>query len=171
VSLPIRTEAQLRQRQERGQLTVRAAAEFRNLVEKTSLEEAYAHTDVVVAADACFTDQASLHVGLGPTDPPIRLRAAQLAGVSASCGHGSTDFMLPMGGGLAEPARHGGAQVLGALLAGQAFPSRPLATERSSIPAGNSTPSSAWSASPPGACCCTGALAKTGWWPPAAPKA
>jgi hypothetical protein len=34
VSLPIRTEAQLRQRQERGQLTVRAAAEFRDLVEK-----------------------------------------------------------------------------------------------------------------------------------------
>jgi uncharacterized protein (DUF39 family) len=77
---------------------------------------------VVVAADACFTDQASLHVSLGPTDPPIRLRSAQLAGVSAGCGHGSTDFMLPMGGGLAEPARHGGAQVLGALLAGASVP-------------------------------------------------
>ena len=122
MSLPIRTEAQLRQRQERGQLTVRAAAEFRELVEKAGLEEAYALTDVVVAADACFTDQASLHLSLGPTDPPIRLRSAQLAGVSVGCGHGSTDFLLPMGGGLAEPARHGGAQVLGALLAGASVP-------------------------------------------------
>ena len=122
MSLPIRTEAQLRQRQERGQLTVRAAAEFRELVEKAGLEEAYALTDVVVAADACFTDQASLHLSLGPTDPPIRLRSAQLDGVSVGCGHGSTDFLLPMGGGLAEPARHGGAQVLGALLAGASVP-------------------------------------------------
>ena len=122
MSLPIRTEAQLRQRQERGQLTVRAAAEFRELVAKAGLEEAYALTDVVVAADACFTDQASLHLSLGPTDPPIRLRSAQLAGVSVGCGHGSTDFLLPMGGGLAEPARHGGAQVLGALLAGASVP-------------------------------------------------
>ena len=171
MSLPTRTEAQLRQRQEQGQLTVRAAAEFRDLVVKAGLEEAYARTDVVVAADACFTDQASLLLSLGPTDPPIRLRSAQLAGVSASCGHGSTDFMLPMGGGLAEPARHGGAQVLGPCCRGQVFPSLPLATARPSIPAANSTPSSAWSASPPGACCCTGALAKTGWWPSAAPKA
>lgn len=122
MSLPIRTEAQLRHRQERGELTVRVAAEFRHLVEKAGLEEAYALTDVVVAADACFTDQASLHLSLGPTDPPIRLRSAQLAGVSAGCGHGSTDFMLPMGGALAEPARHGGAQVLGALLAGASVP-------------------------------------------------
>ena len=122
MSLPIRSEAQLRHRQERGQLQVRAAAEFRLLVEDAGLEEAYANTDVVVAADACFTDQASLHLGLGPTDPPIRLRSAQIAGVSAGCGHGSTDFMLPIGGGLAEPGRHGGAQVLGALLAGATVP-------------------------------------------------
>lgn len=122
MSLPIRTEAQLRHRQERGQLQVRAAAEFRQFVAEAGLEEAYACTDVVVAADACFTDQASLHVSLGPTDPPIRLRSAQLAGVNAGCGHGSTECMLPMGGGLAEPARQGGAQVLGALLAGATVP-------------------------------------------------
>ena len=122
MSLPIRTEGQLRQRQERGELRVRAAAEFRELVEHVGLAEAYASTDVVVAADASFTDQASLHVSLGPTDPPIRLRSAQLAEVSAGCAHGSTELLLPMGGGLGEPARQGGAQVLGALLAGATVP-------------------------------------------------
>ena len=79
-SLPERSEAELLQRQRRGLLRVRLAAEYRNLVREQGLAAAYQDTDVVVAANAEFTDQASLHLGLGPTDPPIRLRDPQLDG-------------------------------------------------------------------------------------------
>lgn len=117
---PPRSEAELRRKQERGQLQVRAAADFRSLVQHAGLAEAYAATDVVVAADAGFTDQASLHLSLGPTDPPIRLRAGQLAGVAGLAGCGSGELVLPIGTGLADAM--GGAQLLGALLAGRALP-------------------------------------------------
>jgi uncharacterized protein (DUF39 family) len=111
-SLPERSEAELRERQRRGRLRVRAAAEFRQLVEQVGLGEAYADTDVVVAANAEFTDQASLHLGLGPADPPIRLREPQLGGVAALASGGAGDLVLPIGGG--------GARVLAELLAGRA---------------------------------------------------
>jgi uncharacterized protein (DUF39 family) len=117
---PPRSEAELRQKQERGQLQVRAAAEFRSLVQHAGLAEAYAATDVVVAADAGFTDQASLLLSLGPTDPPIRLRAGQLAGVAGLAGCGSGELVLPIGGGLGDAP--GGAELLAALLQGRALP-------------------------------------------------
>ena len=118
--LPPRQEAELRCKQERGQLQVRAAADYRSLVQQAGLAEAYAATDVVVAADAGFTDQASLLLSLGPTDPPIRLRAGQLAGVQGLAGCGSGELVLPIGGGLGDAP--GGAQLLAALLEGQALP-------------------------------------------------
>jgi len=116
--LPPRSEQELRERQRRGQLRVRVAAAFRRLVAEVGLAEAYAATDVVVAADAGFTDQASLLLHLGPTDPPIRLREPQLAGVEALAGGAGSDLVLPIGGG-ADGGRPGGAQVLAALLAGR----------------------------------------------------
>ena len=119
-SPPPRSEAQLRRRQSRGELRVCTAAVFRERVAQAGLEAAYADTDVVVAADAGFTDQASLLLTLGPTDPPMRLRDALLAGVRALAGSGSGELMLPIGGGLGEPARFSGAQVLAALLDGEA---------------------------------------------------
>jgi uncharacterized protein (DUF39 family) len=116
MTLPPRSEAQLQRRQSDGDLRVRSGVEFRALVAAEGLEAAYATTDVVVAANAEFTDHASLELNLGPTDPPIRIREARLNGVSALGGAGS--ISLPIGGGLREPLRQGGAQVLGALLAG-----------------------------------------------------
>lgn len=116
-----RSETQLRERQRAGELRVRSAADFRALVRERGLEQAYAITDVVVAADAGFTDQASLHLSLGPTDPPIRLREARLGGVQGLASGGAGELVLPVGGGLGEPARHSGAQLLGALLAGGAL--------------------------------------------------
>ena len=94
---PPRQEAELRLKQQRGQLQVRAAADFRSLVLQAGLAEAYASTDVVVAADAGFSDQASLLLSLGPTDPPIRLRDGQLAGVAGLAGCGSGELVLPIG--------------------------------------------------------------------------
>ncbi len=107
---PGRSEAELLERQRRGRLRVRSAAAFRQLVRSTGLPEAYASTDVVVAANAEFTDQASLHLSLGPTDPPIRLRDPQLGGVAALAAGGGSDLVLPISGG--------GARVLAELLAG-----------------------------------------------------
>ena len=117
---PPRSEAQLRRRQSRGELRVCTAAVFRERVVQAGLAAAYADTDVVVAAEAGFTDQASLLLTLGPTDPPMRLREALLGGVRALAGSGSGELLLPIGGGLGEPARFSGAQVLAALLAGEA---------------------------------------------------
>lgn len=114
-----RSEADLRDRQGRGQLRVSTALAFRQQVAAEGLEAAYASTDVVVASTAEFTDQASLVLNLGPSDPPIRIRRFQLDGVGGWGGHGSTDLVVPIGGGLVDPLRRGGAQVLAALLAGQ----------------------------------------------------
>jgi uncharacterized protein (DUF39 family) len=119
-ALPPRDEASLLRRQREGRLRVRLAAEWRALVAEVGLADAYAETDVVVAADAGFTDQGSLHLHLGPTDPPIRLREASLGGVAAQAGGGAADLVIPIGGGLAEGSRRGGAQVLADLLAGGA---------------------------------------------------
>ena len=116
-----RSEADLRDRQGRGQLRVSTALAFRQQVAAEGLEAAYASTDVVVASTAEFTDQASLVLNLGPSDPPIRIRRFQLDGVGGWGGHGSTDLVVPIGGGLVDPLRRGGAQVLAALLAGQAL--------------------------------------------------
>ena len=100
--------------QERGELQVRTAAHYRQLVEQVGLAEAYAATHVVVAAEALFTDQASLQLSLGPTDPPIRLRDLRLANVRALASGGPGELALPIGAG--------GAQVLAALLAGERVP-------------------------------------------------
>lgn len=121
-SCPPRTAAALRQRQERGDLRVRPASDYRQLVRSQGLAAAYAATDVVVAADAGFTDQGSLHLSLGPTDPPIRLRSLQLDGVEGLASGGPGELVLPLGGGLAEPQRRSGAQLLAALLHGEALP-------------------------------------------------
>jgi uncharacterized protein (DUF39 family) len=117
--LPPRDGESLRERQRQGRLRVRLAADWRALVAAVGLAEAYAETDVVVAADAGFSDQASLHLHLGPTDPPIRLRDASLGGIPVQAGGGGADLVLPIGGGLAEGNRRGGAQVLAELLEGK----------------------------------------------------
>jgi uncharacterized protein (DUF39 family) len=121
MSLPARSESGLRQRQRRGQLRVRAAAEFRRLVREAGLAEAYDTTDVLVAANADFTDQGSLHLNIGPSDPPIRFRDVQLGGLGAQSGGSGGDLVLPIGGGLGEAQRQGGAQLLGRLLGGEAL--------------------------------------------------
>jgi len=116
--LPPRSIEELQERQRRGRLRVRAAAAFRALVAAEGLADAYGATDVVVAADAPFSDQASLVLNLGPTDPPIRLREPQLGGVGALAGGAGSDLVLPIGSGPQAP-RGGGAQVLASLLAGE----------------------------------------------------
>ena len=113
-SLPDRTEAELQERQRRGDLQVRTAAAYRALVATAGLEEAYRRTDVVVAANAEFTDQASLVLHLGPSDPPIRVRRFRLGAAEAIGGHGNTDLVLPIG--------QGGSRVLAELLEGQRLP-------------------------------------------------
>ena len=97
--LPRRGEEELRDRQRRRMLRVRVAADFRRLVAEVGLAEAYGTTDVVVAAEATFTDQASLVLNLGPTDPPIRPREPQIDGVAALAGGSGSDLVLPIGGG------------------------------------------------------------------------
>ena len=117
-----RSELELRERQGRGELRVCTGAAFRGRVAAEGLEAAYAATDVVVAANAEFTDQASLLLGLGPSDPPIRVREFRLGGVAGQGGSGATDLVLPIGGGLTDPGHRGGAQVLADLLAGAELP-------------------------------------------------
>lgn len=112
--LPGRSEAELLERQRRGDLRVLAAADYRALVTAVGLEEAYRRTDVVVAADAAFTDQASLVLHLGPSDPPMRVRRFRLGGAEGIGGHGSTDLVVPIG--------QGGADALAALLSGACLP-------------------------------------------------
>lgn len=104
----MRSEAALRSLQQAGDLQVRTAAGFRALVAEQGLRQAFAATHVVVAADAGFTDQFFLQLGLGPSDPPIRLARARVNGVEALCG--GSELVLPAAG----------AAVLGALLRGEA---------------------------------------------------
>ena len=108
--MPPRSEQTLRRRQERGELRVRTAAAFRGLVEENGLAAAYDATDVVVAADAGFTDQATLQLGLGPSEPPIRMRDATVGGVAAMAAGGAGDLVIS--------AAMGGARVLADLLGG-----------------------------------------------------
>lgn len=114
-----RSESELQQRQRAGDLRVCSSTAFRDRVAAEGLAAAYAATDVVVAANAEFTDQASLQLNLGPADPPLRIRRVQLDRVAGLGSSGSGGITLPIGGGLVEPLRHGGAQVLGNLLAGR----------------------------------------------------
>jgi len=93
---------------------VRSAADYRALVAQVGLVEAYQRTDVVVAANAEFCEQASLVLHLGPTDPPIRVRRFRIGAAEGIGGHGNTDLVVPIGAG--------GAQVLSALLAGGGQP-------------------------------------------------
>ncbi|MFN9644098.1 MAG: homocysteine biosynthesis protein [Cyanobacteriota bacterium] len=95
---PRRTEAELQRRQAEGLLRVRQAAAFRRLAQTAGLEAAYDQTDVVVAASAEFTSHASLHLSLGPTDPPIRLRDPLLGGVPVMVGGAGTDLVVPVAG-------------------------------------------------------------------------
>lgn len=117
--LATRSVEALQRRQRDGDLRVLCAADFRALVHQEGLEAAYAQTDVVAAADTLFTDQGTLWLSLGPCDPPIRLRELQLSGVAAQVGGSGSDLLLPIGGGLGDPNRRSGAQVLADLLAGQ----------------------------------------------------
>ena len=95
--LPSRSEADLQERQRRGDLRVLSAADYRALVARVGVEEAFGATDVVVAANAEFTDHASLRLSLGPADPPIRIRDFRLGGVGGQGGHGGSDLVLPIG--------------------------------------------------------------------------
>jgi len=107
----------MRQRQRSGDLRVCTAAAFANLVSEVGLDQAYRQIDVVAAADAVLTDQGAVQLSLGLVDPPIRLRELQFGGVPALVGGGAVDVTLPLGGGLADPGRRSGAQVLADLLA------------------------------------------------------
>lgn len=117
--LPPRRESALRARQRQGRLRVLAAAGFRQLVGEQGLAEAYRATDVVVAANAEFTDQGTLLLQLGPTDPPIRLRDPQLDGLAAFSGGIGSDLALAIGTAASDGNRRGGAHLLVDLLAGE----------------------------------------------------
>ncbi|MFZ9173496.1 homocysteine biosynthesis protein [Vulcanococcus sp.] len=111
---PNRSEFDLQQLQGQGDLQVRTAAEFRELAGSHGLEHAFEHTHVVVASEACLTQQATLILHLGPSDPPIRIRQFRLGRAEGSGGHGNTDLVVPI--------NQGGATALADLLAGQALP-------------------------------------------------
>ena len=113
-SFPSRTESALQELQRSGDLLVRSAADYRCLVMEQGLEQAYRQTHVVVASNAEFSQQASLLLHLGPTDPPMRIRSFRLGEAEGHGGHGSTDLLLPID--------QGGAQALEALLRGETLP-------------------------------------------------
>jgi uncharacterized protein (DUF39 family) len=113
-SAPARNEVELVALQQRGDLQVCTAAQFRDRVAELGLDQAFRQTHVVVASEAGFTSQASLVLHLGPSDPPIRIARCRLGSAEATGGHGNTDLVLPMQGG--------GAAALEALLQGQPLP-------------------------------------------------
>ena len=113
-TIPNRSETELQQWQREGQLQVRSATAFRALAQEQGLEQAYRETHVVVASDAELTQQASLVLHLGPSDPPIRVRQVRFGPAEGHGGHGNTDLLIPMGSG--------GAPLLSALLKGQRLP-------------------------------------------------
>ncbi len=111
---------QLQQRQAAGDLRVRTSAQFRADVAMVGLQRAFAGTDVLAAGGCSISTQASLAIGLGPCDPPIRIRRAELAGVRLQC-HGSNNSLtMPLGGG-DRPDRSGAAAFHG-LLKGASVP-------------------------------------------------
>ena len=113
-SFPSRTEHGLQELQRRGDLLVRSAADFRRLAAEQGLEQAYRQTHVVVASNAEFSQQASLLLHLGPTDPPMRIQRFRLGEAEGHGGHGNTDLLLPID--------QGGAQALQGLLQGETLP-------------------------------------------------
>ena len=113
-TIPNRSETELQQWQREGRLQVRSAAAFRALAQEQGIEQAYRETHVVVASDAELTQQASLVLHLGPSDPPIRVRQVRFGHAEGHGGHGNTDLVIPMGSG--------GAPLLSALLEGQRLP-------------------------------------------------
>ena len=113
-TIPNRSETELQQWQREGRLQVRSAAAFRALAQEQGIEQAYRETHVVVASDAELTQQASLVLHLGPSDPPIRVRQVRFGPAEGHGGHGNTDLLIPMGSG--------GAPLLSALLEGQRLP-------------------------------------------------
>ena len=113
-NLPNRSETELQQWQREGRLKVRSATGFRDLAEERGLETAYQTTHVVVASDAELTQQATLVLHLGPSDPPIRVRQFRFGPAEGHGGHGNTELVIPMGAG--------GAALLSALLDGQRLP-------------------------------------------------
>lgn len=121
---PTRSEQELQALQRSGDLQVCSAAAFRERVAAQGLEQAFAATHVVVAADAGFTAQASVVLHLGPSDPPIRIERFRLGSAEGSGGHGNTDLVLPI--------QQGGAQALEQLLRGErlAFSASGLATQQ-----------------------------------------
>jgi len=107
---------QLQHRQAAGDLRVRTSAQFRADVATMGLQKAFAGTDVLAAGGCSVSTQASLAIGLGPCDPPIRIQRAELAGVHLQC-HGSNNSLtLPLSGG--DRPERSGAAVLDALLKG-----------------------------------------------------
>ncbi len=111
---------QLQQRQAAGDLRVRTSTQFRADVAMVGLQRAFAGTDVLAAGGCSISTQASLAIGLGPCDPPIRIRRAELAGVRLQC-HGSNNSLtMPLGGG-DRPDRSGAAAFHG-LLKGASVP-------------------------------------------------
>ena len=113
-SAPARSEPELIALQQRGDLEVCTAAQFRDRVAELGLKQAYRQSHVVVASEAGFTAQASVVLHLGPSDPPIRMERCRLGSTEAAGGHGNTDLVLPVQGG--------GAAALEALLQGRQLP-------------------------------------------------
>ncbi|MXW40338.1 MAG: hypothetical protein F4Z75_04155 [Synechococcus sp. SB0668_bin_15] len=111
---------QLQRRQAAGELRVRTSAEFRADVATVGLQKAFSRTDVLAAGGCSVSTQASLNIGPGPCDPPIRIQRAELGGVRLQC-HGSNNSLtMPLGGG--DRPEHSGATVLNALLKGASVP-------------------------------------------------
>ncbi len=111
---PTRSESDLQQLQRSGDLQVRTAADFRELVGAEGIDQAFLRTHAVVASEACLTQQGTLVLHLGPSDPPIRVRQFRLGAAEGIGGHGNTDLVVPI--------NQGGATALGDLLAGKALP-------------------------------------------------
>jgi len=113
-----RSSADLQARQTRGDLQVLTASDYRALVARVGLAQAFRQIDVVVAADTVLTDEGALLLSLGPCDPPIRLREVQIGGVAAQVSGSASDLLLPLGCSPTDAARRSGGHVLAELLAG-----------------------------------------------------
>ena len=111
---------QLQQRQAAGDLRVRTSGQFRADVALLGLEKAFARTEVVAAGGCSISTQASLTIGLGPCDPPIRIQRAELARVRLQC-HGSNNSLtMPLSAG--DRPERSGAAAFHALLKGASLP-------------------------------------------------